>query len=131
MSLEFVSRSRARSNVLRMMLGQGLRLAVAGVALDCSARSLLPIAEGFVVWDQRERSVYVCSYRGVARPCRVARFLDTRATATNVDPLEALRTECPIGPIKKEEKTMTSLWQDLLYGVQMLVKHPAFTLVAD
>jgi len=25
---------------------------------------------------------------------------------------------------------MTSLWQDLRYGAQMLVKHPAFTLVA-
>ena len=25
---------------------------------------------------------------------------------------------------------MTSFWQDLRYGAQMLVKHPAFTLVA-
>ncbi len=68
------------SNVLKLILGQGLRLAMVGVALGLlAAVAFTRLLKGFAVWHQRERSVDVCGDRCVAGWCCFAGVLDSGA----------------------------------------------------
>ena len=83
-----------RSNVLKMMLGQGLRLAVAGVALGllgaiAFTRLLKGLLFGISASDPFTFAVIAVLLVGVAL---LACWIPARR-ATKVDPLEALRTE--------------------------------------
>ena len=83
-----------RSNVLRLMLGQGLRLAVAGVALGllgaiAFTRLLKGLLFGISASDPFTFAVIAVLLVGVAL---LACWIPARR-ATKVDPLEALRTE--------------------------------------
>jgi putative ABC transport system permease protein len=83
-----------RSNVLRMMLGQGLRLAVVGVALGLLAsiaftRLLKGLLFGISESDPATFAVIAVMLVAVAL---LACWIPARR-ATKVDPLEALRSE--------------------------------------
>ena len=84
-----------RGDVLRMVMGYGLKLALAGMALGLVAglHPDAPAGQPALRRQSHQSSYLPCGLRGIDAGRRRSRVTCRRATAVKVDPVRALRAE--------------------------------------